>query len=694
VNRSKKNKKLDTPELIDRTAPHATLSSVSGQEAAAMLNRTLTASGIDGGSKVQKMRKSASKPSTPLFGNFMAQQQKLLYSVVDGVSRASGTSGQASEGSTLNTNAGISAPVSAVRSLALDSIIPATSKPPTQYLSREYSSLTSKDFQFTIPLPQSASRYSITVGEHVGQPLTDRYGFLYDVSQYDILLLLRARECRNSAPPCLTGVKIADRFEDNDWSDDEANETSTHSLKNKIEIVHGACDCKAETNLVTDTLSLENEDTGDVENHIDTRSIKSSSSATSRNRTSATTPSTMNAESSISPGRKNTLQSGSSLTAVLAVTAQTPRHGCVNVIRRLLTDLTNAHDQVQTTQRKDWDAFVKQRSKSLKSSKSHTHSSTLGMGNAAAAMLGLATPIGEDELSHSEGLIGFAQLGSSTTASSDRKDLDRLLRGGIPLVYRSKVWLECSGGLEMKDPGLYQDLLAQEGDTEILKEIEKDIVRTMPLNIFFGGEGAGVKKLRRVLTAYSRRNPAVGYCQGMNLIASTLLLVFADEEDAFWTLAAIIERILPEHFFSPSLLPSRACPLVLLEYVQDICPKLFAHLESLGIDLPAICFSWFLSLFTDCLPVETLFRVWDLLLVDGMDVLFRIALGILKYNEAELLGCESIPAVYVALENLPTRMWQADKLLQSAVDLRPSLRHADILSKCKRHTAALEQLLS
>jgi small G protein signaling modulator 3 len=27
------------------------------------------------------------------------------------------------------------------------------------------------------------------------------------------------------------------------------------------------------------------------------------------------------------------------------------------------------------------------------------------------------------------------------------------------------------------------------------------------------------------------------------------------------------------------------------------------------------------------------------------------------------LLCESIPAVYVALENLPTRMWQADKLL-------------------------------
>jgi hypothetical protein len=97
----------------------------------------------------------------------------------------------------------------------------------------------------------------------------------------------------------------------------------------------------------------------------------------------------------------------------------------------------------------------------------------------------------------------------------------------------------------------------------------------------------------------------------MNLVASTLLLVHADEEEAFWVLAALVERILPEGFFSPTLLPSRACPLVLLDYVQEGMPKLAAHLFELGIDLPAICFSWFLSLFTDCLPVEVRYVTWS-----------------------------------------------------------------------------------
>lgn len=105
-----------------------------------------------------------------------------------------------------------------------------------------------------------------------------------------------------------------------------------------------------------------------------------------------------------------------------------------------------------------------------------------------------------------------------------------------------------------------------------------------------------------------RRNPAVGYCQGMNLVTSTLLLVYGNEEEAFWVLSAIIERILPGDFFSPSLLVSRACPMVLMDFVRDHLSTLHSHLTELGVDLPAICFSWFLSLFTDCLPVEVCFQ--------------------------------------------------------------------------------------
>ena len=75
-------------------------------------------------------------------------------------------------------------------------------------------------------------------------------------------------------------------------------------------------------------------------------------------------------------------------------------------------------------------------------------------------------------------------------------------------------------------------------------------------------------------------------------------------EQAYWTLLCMVERLLPASFFSPDLLASRADQLVLADLVAQLIPKLHQHLEELGVDMASLTFGWFLSLFTDCLPVE------------------------------------------------------------------------------------------
>lgn len=677
--REKREHRSSKAEMGDQITAHATLSPIEGTDASTALNRTLTTEG-------KTIRKSRSRGAnmispftSPLFGSFMPQHKKILPAV--------DTSGKSSSEGTTSTARPSNIPVQQQHSankpssVALESIIPATAKPPTHYLSRTYTPLTAPHFNFTIPLPTSASRFTVYRDDESKQPLTDRYGFIYDVSQYDVLLLIRAKECGNTAPACLTGVKIADRKESNSWSDDDDD-----NQENMVVIVKDSCTCDGEGNLKSPvSFGHSIGKTGAVSSPPESSSASRQSRATSlsSSRPRSTTVTSTTTPLNVSMPHSNT--------AILIVTQSTPRHVCANVIRHLLDDMTKSHDQNQSAKMKEWDVFVKQRSKVKLPKNILPAVSTSGGG--AAALLGLGTSVEEEELSHSEGLIGFAQLGLSSNAH-ERKEFDRLVRGGIPLVYRSKLWLECSGGLDMREPGIFGDLLAHVDEHDLVcVEIEKDVGRTMPLNVFFGGDGAGVDKLRRVLRAYSRRNPAVGYCQGMNLVTSTLLLVHADEEEAFWVLSAIIERILPDDFFSPSLLPSRACPLVLLDYVQETMPKLYTHLTALGVDLPAICFSWFLSLFTDCLPIETLFRVWDVFLVDGLDVLFRVALGILRSNEQELLECESNSAVYVSLENLPTRMWQSDKLLQLELDLRNTISHADLLRRREMHVVTLKHLM-
>ncbi|KAG1736568.1 rab-GTPase-TBC domain-containing protein [Suillus lakei] len=652
--REKREHRSSKTEIGDQITAHATLSPIEGADASTALNRTLTAQG-------KAVRKSRSRGAntispfaSPLFGSFMPQHKKSLPALEASIKAPS----EATTSTAWPSNNSVQQQHSANKpgSVALESIIPATAKPPTHYLSRTYTPLTAPHFNFTIPLPTSASRFTVYRDNESKQPLTDRYGFIYDVSQYDVLLLIRAKECGNTAPACLTGVKIADRKESNSWSDDDDDDQ-----QDVIEIVKDSCTCDGEGNPMSPVSSGPSNG-----NAASSSSPPEISGASRRSRTaslSSSRPRSTTVTSTATPLAVSVLHSS---TAILTVTQSTPRHVCANVIRHLLDDMTKSHDQNQNAKRKEWDVFVKQRSK-VKLPK-NVLPAVMNSAGGAAALLGLGTSVEEEELSHSEGLIGFAQLGLSSNAH-ERKEFDRLVRGGIPLVYRSKLWLECSGGLDMREPGIFGDLLAHVD--------EHDLVC-----------------LRRVLRAYSRRNPAVGYCQGMNLVTSTLLLVHADEEEAFWALSAIIERILPEDFFSPSLLPSRACPLVLLEYVQETMPKLYTHLTALGVDLPAICFSWFLSLFTDCLPIETLFRVWDVFLVDGLDVLFRVALGILRSNEQELLQCESNSAVYVSLENLPTRMWQSDKLLQLELDLRNTISHTDLLRRRDMHVVTLKHIMT
>jgi hypothetical protein len=637
--------------------------------------------------------------ASPLFGNFIAQQQRKISSAVDAVVGAGASvagvagvapgiisisGGGASGSGTQNTGAGAASgsgagvPARRPGSVPLESIIPASAKPPTQYLSRTYTPVTAQTFR--PPVPNAMHRYSVadpngSSADDV-EHLTDRYGFVYDVAQYDFLLLLRAKEAGNTAPACLTGVKIADRREDEDGDGD--GDAWAEDAAEVVDVVRGFCACHvtpAGMDEGADSLSALGSASGPASPTTEFGSDGASLRRTSTRATSPASTRSRKRPKSIAGTTANgntTANSASTtatppiqgsiptavLTAVLAVGPDTPRHACANVLRDLLSELTGVHDERQAAQRKEWDAFVRarRRAKATGGSGSRGGNATTGGGGGAATVLGLQASLDEEELEHHEGLIGFAQLGLGGSRD-ERRELDRLVRAGIPLVYRSKVWMECAGGLELREPGVFGELLAEgtrtrrrrsrsaatqdtdgggedddqadeeeraraDKDRDVLVEIEKDVGRTMPLNVFFGGNGAGVDKLRRVLIAYSRsvcilcyshtilmhllyrRNPSVGYCQGMNLVASTLLLVHADEEEAFWMLAALIEHTLPPDFFAPSLLQSRACPLVLLDLVRETMPKLAKHLERVGADLAAICFSWFLSLFTDCLPVE------------------------------------------------------------------------------------------
>lgn len=112
---------------------------------------------------------------------------------------------------------------------------------------------------------------------------------------------------------------------------------------------------------------------------------------------------------------------------------------------------------------------------------------------------------------------------------------------------------------------------------------------------------------------------------------------------------------------------------------------------------------------------QTLLRVWDLFFIHGTVLLFRVALGILKLHEADLLACDSAAGLYGLLGSLPGHVYHADKLLKvsssvslssrpltkliilrlqiACEDLAATVKDREIATLRRAHVAALQEEL-
>ena len=356
-------------------------------------------------------------------------------------------------------------------------------------------------------------------------------------------------------------------------------------------------------------------------------------------------------------------------------------------VRSLLEQLTELHDSLQREKTVKWNEFLRK-----------VRAERKREGEAAASGEGRPKNLSMPETLLTDGeLVGVAGLGNKGKVGRAKwQEFRRLVLDGIPVAYRAKLWAECSGASLLRVPGYYDDLVSNGEDSPaIVAQIQMDITRTLTDNIFFR-KGPGVHKLNEVLLAYSRRNPDVGYCQGMNLIAACLLLIMPTAEDAFWVLATMVESILPGKYYDQHLLTSRADQSVLRDYVAELLPQLSAHLDALDIELEALTFQWFLSVFTDCLSAEALFRVWDVVLCmhDGSTFLFQVALALLKLNEKALRECDTPAGVYHYINHQMTNhAISIDGLIQASDALNKVIKRKDVEDRRVRAVAREQDVM-
>ncbi|KIM88226.1 hypothetical protein PILCRDRAFT_95565 [Piloderma croceum F 1598] len=214
----------------------------------------------------------------------------------------------------------------------------------------------------------------------------------------------------------------------------------------------------------------------------------------------------------------------------------------------------------------------------------------------------------------------------------------RLVQVGLPNRLRGEMWETLSGSLYLRfaNPGVYQRTLDENKGrtTTSTEDIEKDLHRSLPEYAGYQDE-EGIAALRRVLQAYSFKNPELGYCQAMNILAAAIL-IYMSEEQAFWLLGVLCDRLLPG-YYSQSMHGTLLDQRVFESLVQRCLPIIHDHFQEVDVQLSVASLPWFLSLFINSMPMVFAFRIVDCFFCMGPKVLFQVGLAILKINGEKLL---------------------------------------------------------
>ncbi|KAM9722539.1 TBC1 domain family member 8 isoform 2-T2 [Dama dama] len=229
----------------------------------------------------------------------------------------------------------------------------------------------------------------------------------------------------------------------------------------------------------------------------------------------------------------------------------------------------------------------------------------------------------------------FAEYGRTVCMFRTEK-IRKLVAMGIPESLRGRLWLLFSDAVTdlAAHPGYYGNLVEESMGKCCLvtEEIERDLHRSLPEHPAFQNE-TGIAALRRVLTAYAHRNPKIGYCQSMNILTSVLLL-YAKEEEAFWLLVAVCERMLPD-YFNQRVIGAQVDQSVFEELIKEQLPELAEHMHDLSA-LASISLSWFLTLFLSIMPLESAVNVVDCFFYDGIKAIFQLGLAVLEATAEDL----------------------------------------------------------
>lgn len=223
-------------------------------------------------------------------------------------------------------------------------------------------------------------------------------------------------------------------------------------------------------------------------------------------------------------------------------------------------------------------------------------------------------------------------------------------------------------------------------DSEIIEQIDRDVMRTHPDLHFFSGDSSFAKSnqeaLRHILIVFAKLNPGIRYVQGMNEVLAPLFYVFRndpDEENAAYaeadTFFCFVEVLsgFRDHFcqqLDNSVVGIRSTITRLSQLLKEHDEELWRHLEvTTKVNPQFYAFRWITLLLTQEFNFADSLHIWDTLLSDPegpQETLLRICCAMLILIRRRLLAGDFTSNLKL-LQNYPSAnishlLYVADKL--------------------------------
>lgn len=122
------------------------------------------------------------------------------------------------------------------------------------------------------------------------------------------------------------------------------------------------------------------------------------------------------------------------------------------------------------------------------------------------------------------------------------------------------------------------------------------------------------KRMCSILFSFARKNPYIGYCQGMNFIVYFMLTMQFSDEEIFWLLVCTLENFTPFNYYT-NMMGVATDLRVLHHIIKHTYPNQHRKLVSLGVDVSIFMLEWLVCLFTSILPFYVCFLIcscWSL----------------------------------------------------------------------------------